>query len=75
VWHSFCLANPAYNSFCTLASRDLGITFSQNSIIIKGLQVYPDNEYEGEIKIMAASPHGIITIPGNLKILIEEKGL
>jgi hypothetical protein len=27
-----------------------------------------------EIKIMAASPHGIITVPANLKILIEEKG-
>lgn len=27
-----------------------------------------DNDYEGEIKIMAASPHGIITVSSNQRI-------
>ena len=34
-----------------------------------------DDDYVGEIKTMAASPHGIITVPANLKLLTEEKGL
>jgi hypothetical protein len=28
-----------------------------------------DNDYEGEIKIMAASPHGVITVPANQELL------
>jgi hypothetical protein len=31
-------------------------------------------DYAGETKITAASPHGIITVSANLKILILEKG-
>jgi dUTPase len=55
-----------------------GLLLGQRSIIIKGLQIFPgviDNDYAGEIKIMAASTHDIIIVPANLKILIEEKGL
>jgi hypothetical protein len=43
----------------------------RSSSIVKGLQIYPgviNNDYEGEIKIIAASPHGVITIPANQKI-------
>ena len=42
-----------------------------SSSIVKGLQIYPgviNNDYEGEIKIIAASPHGVITVPTNQRI-------
>ena len=48
-----------------------GLLLGRSSTIVKGLQIYPgviDNDYEGEIKIMAASPHGVITIPANQRI-------
>jgi dUTPase len=38
---------------------------------VKGLQIYPgviNNDYEGEIKIIDASPHGVITVPTNQRI-------
>lgn len=37
----------------------------------KGLQIYPgviDNNYEGEIKIMAASPYGVTIVPTHQRI-------
>ena len=40
--------------------------------MVKGRQIYPDfinNDYEGEIKIIAASPHGVITVPANQRIV------
>jgi hypothetical protein len=41
-------------------------------MIIKGLQIYPgviDNDYTGEIRIMAALLHGIISVPANKRIV------
>ena len=41
------------------------------STIVEGLQFYAgiiDNDYEGEIKIMAASSHDILTVPVKPKI-------
>ena len=43
----------------------------RSSSIVKGLQIYPgviNNDYEGEIKIIAASPRCIITVPANQRI-------
>jgi dUTPase len=48
-----------------------GLLLGRSGIIIKGLQIYSgviDNDYEGEIKIMADLPHGIITVATNRRI-------
>ena len=48
-----------------------GFLLGRSSSIVKGLQIYPgviSNDYEGEIKIIAASPHGVITVPTNQRI-------
>ena len=45
--------------FGPLAAETWGFLLGRSSSIVKGLQIYPgviDNDYEGEIKIMAASP-------------------
>ena len=57
--------------FGSLPPGALGLFLGQNITIIKGLHIYPgviDNDYAGEIRIMAASPHGIITVPTNRRI-------
>ena len=57
--------------FGPLPAETWGFLLGRSSSIVKGLQIYPgviDNDYEGEIKIMAASPHGIITVPANQRI-------
>jgi dUTPase len=57
--------------FGPLPTETCGFLLGQNSSTVKGLQIFPgviDNDYEGEIKIMAASPHGIITVPANQRI-------
>ena len=62
--------------FRPLPTKTWGYLLGQNSSIIKGLQIYPsviDNDYERKIKIMAASPHGILTIPTNQKIGARRK--
>ena len=48
-----------------------GFLLGRSSSIVEGLQIYPgviNNDYEGEIKIIAASPHGVITVPTNQRI-------
>jgi dUTPase len=43
----------------------------RSSSVVKGLKIYPgviNNDYEGEIKIIVASPHGVITVPTNQRI-------
>jgi dUTPase len=45
------------------------LLLGKSSIIIKGLEIYPgviDNDYAEEVRVMVASPHGIITVPGEL---------
>ena len=57
--------------FGPLPAETCGFSLGQSSSIVKGLQIYPgviDNDYEGEIKIIAASPHGVITVPANQRI-------
>ena len=57
--------------FGSLPAETCGLLLGRSSTIVKELQSYPgviDNDYEGEIKIMAASLHGIITIPANQRI-------
>ena len=57
--------------FGPLPAETCGFLLGRSSSIVKGLQIYPgviDNDYEGEIKIMAASPHGIITVLANQRI-------
>jgi dUTPase len=57
--------------FGPLPPETCGFLLGQSSSIIKCLQIYPgviDNDYEGEIKIMAASPHGVITVPANQRV-------
>jgi hypothetical protein len=52
--------------FGPLPAETCGFFLGQSGSIVKGLQIYPgaiDNDYEGEIKITAASPHGVITVP------------
>ena len=54
--------------FGPLPAETCGFLLGRSSSIVKGLQIYPgviDNDYEGEIKIMTASPHGVITVPVN----------
>jgi dUTPase len=48
-----------------------GFLLGRSSSIVKGLQIYPgviNNDYEGEMKIIAASPHGVIMVPANQRI-------
>ena len=57
--------------FGPLPVETYGFLLGQSSSIVKGLQIYPgvrNNDYEGEIKIIAASPHGVITVPANQRI-------
>jgi hypothetical protein len=57
--------------FGPLPAETYGFLLGRSSSIVRGLQIYPgviNNDYEGEIKIIAASPHGIITIPANQRI-------
>ena len=57
--------------FGPLPAETCGFLLGRSSSIVKGLQIYPgviDNDYEGEIKIMATSPHGVITVPANQRI-------
>jgi dUTPase len=57
--------------FRPLPVETCGFLLGQSSSIVKGLQIYPgviNNDYEGEIKIIAASPHGVITITANQRI-------
>ena len=57
--------------FGPLPAGTWGLLLGRSSTIVKGLQIYPcviDNDYEGEIKIVAASPHGVITVPANQRI-------
>jgi dUTPase len=57
--------------FGLLPVETCGFLLGRSSSIVEGLQIYPgviNNDYEGEIKIIAAFPHGVITIPSNQKI-------
>jgi dUTPase len=57
--------------FGPLPTETCGFLLGRSSSIVKGLQIYPgviDNDYEGEIKVMAASPPGIIIVPANQRI-------
>ena len=57
--------------FGPLPEGTWGLLLGRSSSTVKGLQIYPgviDSDYEGEIKIMAASPRGVITIPANQRI-------
>jgi deoxycytidine triphosphate deaminase len=58
--------------FGPLPVETCGFLLGQSSSIVKGLQIYPgviNNDYEGAIKIIAASPHGVITVPANQRIV------
>jgi dUTPase len=47
--------------FGPLPAETWRFLLGQRSTFVKGLKIYPgviDNDYEGEIKIMVASPHG-----------------
>ena len=57
--------------FGPLPVETCGFLLGRSSSIVKGLQIYPgviNNDYEGEIKIIAASPRCIITVPANQRI-------
>ena len=57
--------------FGPLPVETCGFLLGRSSSIVKGLQIYPgviNNDYEGEIKIIADSPHGVITVPANQRI-------
>jgi dUTPase len=57
--------------FGPLSVKTCGFLLGQSSYIVKGLQIYPgviNNDYEREIKIIAASPHVVITVPTNQRI-------
>lgn len=57
--------------FGPLPTETWGLLIGRSSSIVKGLQIYPgviDCDYQGEIKIMAASPHGVLTVPTNQRI-------
>ena len=57
--------------FGPLPVETCGFLLGRSSSIVEGLQIYPgviNNDYEGEIKIIATCPHGVITIPANQKI-------
>jgi dUTPase len=57
--------------FGPLLAETCGFLLGQSGSIVKGRQIFPgviDNDYEGEIKIMAALPHGVITVPAHQRI-------
>ena len=57
--------------FGPLPIETCGFLLGQSSSIVKGLQIYPgviNNDYEEEIKIIAASRHSVITVPANQRI-------
>jgi dUTPase len=57
--------------FGPLPAETCGFLLGRSSSIVKGLQIYPgviDNNYEEEIKIMAASPHGVTIVPAHQRI-------
>ena len=57
--------------FGPLPAETCGFLLGRSSSIVKGLQIYTgviNNDYEGEIIIIAASPHGVITVPANQRI-------
>lgn len=48
-----------------------GFVIGKGSVTVDGLQIYPgviDRNYQGEIKVMASSPRGIIFVPAYEKI-------
>jgi deoxycytidine triphosphate deaminase len=54
--------------FGPLPIETCGFLLGRSSSIVKGLQIYPcviNNDYEGEIKIIGASLHGVITVTTN----------
>jgi dUTPase len=54
--------------FGPLLAETCEFLLGRSSSIVKGLQIYPgviDNNYEGEIKIMTAFPHGVIAVPAH----------
>ena len=54
--------------FGPLPVETCGFLLEQNSSIVKGLQIYLgviNNDYEEKTEIIAASPHGVITVPAN----------
>ncbi|XP_071070565.1 uncharacterized protein [Dasypus novemcinctus] len=57
--------------FGPLPKNTFGLIIGRGSSIIDGLLVSPaiiDNDYTGEIKIMASSPQNITTIPSGKRI-------
>lgn len=57
--------------FGPLPTKTWGFIIGRCSSIVDGLQIYPgaiDRDYQGEIKIMASSPKGVITVPAYQKI-------
>jgi hypothetical protein len=57
--------------FGPLPAETYGFLLGRSSSIVRGLQIYPgviNNGYEGEIKIIAASRHLVITVPANQRI-------
>jgi hypothetical protein len=57
--------------FGPLPAETCRFLLGQSGSIVKGLQIYPgaiDNNYEGEIKIMAASPRGVTIVPAHQRI-------
>jgi dUTPase len=62
---------PPTGVFGSVPVETCGFLLGQSSSIVKDLHIYPaviNNDYEGEIKIIAASPHGVITVPTNQRI-------
>ena len=54
-----------------LPEGTLGLILGRSSSTMEGLQVFPgviDNDYTGEIKIMAKALHNIVTIPAEKRI-------
>lgn len=52
--------------FGPLPPNTWGLILGRSSIALKGIQVFPgviDSDYQGEIKIMVASPQGVLVIP------------
>lgn len=52
--------------FGPLPPSTWGLILGRSSIALKGIQVFPgviDSDYQGEIKIMVASPRGVLVIP------------
>ena len=57
--------------FGPLPEETCGFLLGRSSSIVKGLQIYLgviNNDYEEKTEIIAASPHGVITVPTNQRI-------